>query len=40
MPDLPQPNDGTSIATAPSSEAEHRLDDRHRRPRAERPQHA
>ena len=38
MPDLPQPTDGTSIATAPSEEAQPRLDHRHRRPGAERPQ--
>ena len=30
MPDLPKPTD-TSIATAPSQEAEPRLHDRHRR---------
>ena len=38
MPDLPQPNDGTSIASAPSSEAHRRLDDGHRCSGAQRPE--
>ena len=38
MPELPQPTDGTPIATAPSRGGAARLDHRHRRAGAQRPQ--